>query len=120
AEFVLEQKSLELYRANQELKRAQEDLEARVIQRTSELERANRELSAAKTAAEAAARAKGAFLANMSHEIRTPLNAILGFSDLLRRGAADGDPAKLEEFLQAIYSSGQHLLSLINDILDLS
>jgi signal transduction histidine kinase/HPt (histidine-containing phosphotransfer) domain-containing protein/ActR/RegA family two-component response regulator len=71
-------------------------------------------------ATEAANRAKSQFLANMSHEIRTPLNAILGFSDLLLKGAEGDDPVERREYLETIYSSSQHLLDLINDILDLS
>ena len=72
----------------------------------------------AKNAAEAANRTKSAFLANMSHEIRTPLNGILGFADVLRAG--DAGPEQTEEYLDTIRSSGDHLLELINDILDLS
>ena len=83
--------------------------------------RAAAELIDARAAAEAANRAKSEFLANMSHEIRTPLTAILGYSDLLRE---DGDMARApEQRLQAIdtiQSAGQHLLTIINDILDLS
>ena len=76
------------------------------------------ELTAAKEAAEASDRAKSAFLAHMSHEIRTPLNGILGFADLLRAGDADAE--RSAEYLDTIRSSGDHLLGLINDILDLS
>jgi PAS domain S-box-containing protein len=74
------------------------------------------ELNAAKAAAEAANRAKSAFLANMSHEIRTPLNAILGLTHLLR---AEATPAQ-EDRLGKIDAAGKHLLSILNDLLDLS
>jgi PAS domain S-box-containing protein len=76
-------------------------------------------LRAAKEAAEFANRAKSAFLANMSHEIRTPLNAILGFTDN-RVNDVDGDCEQRREHLQTVHDSGQHLLALIDDVLDLS
>jgi signal transduction histidine kinase/CheY-like chemotaxis protein len=79
--------------------------------------RAEAELLRAKETALAANGAKSEFLANMSHEIRTPMNAILGFSDLLNRSSLD---SKQRGHLQAITSSGKTLLTLINDILDLS
>lgn len=78
---------------------------------------AEEELIKAKEAAEAANRSKSDFLSNMSHEIRTPMNAILGFSDILQMENLDSEHKK---FVQAIQSSGQALLALINDILDLS
>jgi len=69
---------------------------------------------------EAASRHKSEFLANMSHELRTPLNAIIGFSEVLNERMFGELNEKQEEYLKDIYASGQHLLSLINDILDLS
>jgi signal transduction histidine kinase len=78
-----------------------------------ELESANRELGAA-------SRHKSEFLANMSHELRTPLNAVIGFSEVLLQRMFGELNSKQDEYLKDIYASGQHLLSLINDILDLS
>jgi two-component system, NtrC family, sensor kinase len=69
---------------------------------------------------EAASRHKSEFLANMSHELRTPLNAVIGFSEVLLQRMFGELTDKQEEYLKDIYASGQHLLSLINDILDLS
>ncbi len=77
------------------------------------------ELRKSRDAADEANRTKSDFLARMSHEIRTPMNAILGFTDVLRRGYEDSEAERME-FLNTIHSSGQHLLELINDILDLS
>ena len=74
----------------------------------------------AKEAAEAASKVKSEFLANMSHELRTPLNAIIGFSDVMRSRLFGPMHARYEEYATLINESGQHLLSLITDILDLS
>ena len=84
----------------------------------TERKRLEEELAIAKTAAESASQAKSAFLANMSHEIRTPMNAILGFSQLMLREAAL-TPGQRQN-LDTINRSGEHLLALINDILEMS
>ena len=81
-------------------------LEQKVFEKTFELERANRH--------------KSEFLANMSHELRTPLNAVIGFSDALKEQYFGALNDKQKEYVKDINDSGQHLLSLINDILDLS
>ena len=88
-------------------------LGANVNRMNDELQRLYREL-------EAASRHKSEFLANMSHELRTPLNAILGFSQVLREEMFGEVNEKQKEYLEDILSSGNHLLSLINDVLDLS
>ena len=85
----------------------------------TQLEENKIELSKAKQTAEAANQAKSDFLANMSHDIRTPMNAILGFTELLKRGYGRNE-ADARKYLETIHSSGKHLLELINDILDLS
>ncbi len=77
-------------------------------------------ISAYADAAQEANQAKSDFLANMSHELRTPLNAIIGFSEVLKEGQAGELSVKQREYCADIYESGQHLLALINDILDLS
>ncbi|HMH64627.1 MAG TPA: MHYT domain-containing protein [Rhizomicrobium sp.] len=85
------------------------------------LEKTSTDLAAALEAAEAASKSKSAFLASMSHELRTPLNAVLGFSETIQMETFGplGSP-RYKEYLGNIYDSGAHLLSLINDILDIS
>lgn len=100
-----------------ELKRNNEQLEERVLERTAELQKEVKERQKAEAAAQQASQAKSEFLANMSHEIRTPMNAILGFSEIL---AAKIQDPRHREYIQAVHSSGKSLLSLINDVLDLS
>ncbi len=89
-----------------------------LVERARYLEQAKRSADQAKEAADSANRAKSLFLANMSHEIRTPMNAILGYSQILQR-AADM-PADHRGAVETIARSGDHLLALINDVLDLS
>jgi PAS domain S-box-containing protein len=78
------------------------------------------ELVAQREKAEGANRAKSAFLASMSHELRTPLNAIIGFADALAKGYLGELGARQQEYIGDIRSSGEHLLKLVNDLLDLS
>jgi signal transduction histidine kinase len=86
----------------------------------TELAASNREIAEKSQQLEVASQHKSEFLANMSHELRTPLNAVIGFSEVLLQRMFGELNAKQDEYLQDIYASGQHLLSLINDILDLS
>jgi signal transduction histidine kinase len=114
--FLKEERSLidtvaEMLGNHLESRRSRQELERLVETRTEELR-------AARDAAQQASRAKGEFLANMSHEIRTPLNAILGYGQLLLR--EDGLGPEQRKKLEAIRGSGDHLLALINDILDMS
>jgi PAS domain S-box-containing protein len=90
------------------------------IMDVTERKRVQEELVAAIDAAEDASRAKSAFLANMSHELRTPLNAIIGYSEMLQEEAKERDLKDFVPDLQKIHGSGRHLLTLINDILDVS
>ena len=98
----------------QELQETNAVLEEEIVERT----RVEQELILAKAEADRANRAKSSFLANMSHEIRTPMNSILGFSELLLRD--NSLSAQQRQYLDNINRSGEHLLALINDILDLS
>jgi len=97
-----------------------QSLERKVEERTRELQQALTELARKGRQLEVASKHKSEFLANMSHELRTPLNAIIGFSQVLRQRLFGPINEKQEEYLDDILSSGNHLLDLINDVLDLS
>ena len=86
----------------------------------ADLNRMSEQLGRAHRELEAVSRHKSEFLANMSHELRTPLNAIIGFSEVLKDGLFGAMEPKQDEYVKDIHTSGHHLLSLINDILDLS
>jgi PAS domain S-box-containing protein len=103
----------EIRNAQDEIRKLNQDLERRVAERTEELE-------IAKERAESADRLKSAFLATMSHELRTPLNSIIGFTGILMKGIAG--PLNEEQLKQLGMAKGsaQHLLELINDVLDIS
>ena len=103
--------------AEAEIRQLNASLEERVRQRTADLEITNQLLIQAKLQAEAATIAKSAFLANMSHEIRTPMNGIIGMANVMRR---EGVTPQQEKRLDVIDASAQHLLSVINDVLDIS
>ncbi len=96
-----------------QLRESYANLERKVDERTRELAGANARLAVA-------SQHKSEFLANMSHELRTPLNAIIGFSEVLLQGIFGQINEKQQEYLRDVLASGQHLLALINDILDLS
>lgn len=110
--------------SRKQLEKYQDNLENLVAEQTRDLVRANRqmqeyteELEDARELAEEANRTKSDFLANMSHEIRTPMNAVLGMSNLLMEADLNKEH---QEWVKAIYSSGENLLKIINDVIDIS
>jgi len=114
-------------RSETDLRKAHDQLELRVRERTAELQTAKDSLEAysqnllrAKEELERAAKFKDQFLSTMSHELRTPLNAVLGFSDLLTEERYGPLNERQQRYVKHIHTGGKHLLTLINDILDLS
>jgi signal transduction histidine kinase len=113
-ELELEAKNKEIASQNQEYAEVNEELQLSL----QELRETNVQLEEAKEKAEESDRLKSAFLANMSHEIRTPMNSILGFSDLLTQHNLSDE--KRRKFSKLVNNSGEQLMRLINDIIDIS
>mgnify|MGYP003998244899 FL=1 len=99
---------------------ANSKLENRVKERTYSLEEANRKLATAKEIAETANKAKSTFLSKMSHELRTPIHAILGFTQLLQLDQKNPLADYQQKNMESVYSAGNHILELINEVLDIS
>ena len=118
AAVTQQQSSARLFRQEQENLRRQEEMNRRLEETNAMLARSKETAEQAFQIAEEANRAKSSFLSNMSHDIRTPMNAIVGFSALLARDAEN--PDKVREYTKKITASSQHLLGLINDVLDIS
>jgi PAS domain S-box-containing protein len=117
---VIAQDITERKHAEDEILRLNTGLEERVQERTEECQIRNEELSATNLKLEEATRAKSDFLASMSHELRTPLNSIIGFSGIMLQGLAGDLTPEQSKQLGMINNSGQHLLELINQVLDLT
>lgn len=132
AAVIRQRNSSRLFRQEQANLRRQEEMNSRLEESNTKLEESNSKLEESNAMlersresaeqafqiAEEANRAKSSFLSNMSHDIRTPMNAVIGFATLLARDA--DNPDKVREYTKKITSSSQHLLGLINDILDIS
>src|SRR4029079_8241849 len=112
--------ALEKARLYEQLKQASVELERKVQEATAELAQQNELLRRQHIALEQASALKSQFLANMSHEVRTPLNAILGYTHMLLHGVTGPVSDQQRKSLTRIDSNSQHLLALINDILDIT
>src|SRR6266446_2515328 len=112
--------AIEKGRLYEQLKAASEQLEEKVREATAELVRRNELLQRQHLALEQASQLKSQFLANMSHEFRTPLNAILGYTSMLLQGVSGDMPSAQRNKMLRVDSNARHLLSIINDILDIS
>ena len=119
-ETMVDEKTKDLQKTNTALATTVQDLEQtreQLEEQSVELQETNRQLRQSKEAADTASRAKSDFLANMSHEIRTPMNAIIGLTDLLFKSTLT---SKQTRYLKKIRESSDHLLEIINDLLDFS
>ena len=112
--------AIENARLYEELRQAAIQLEAKVEGRTRELQAVNAQLQEALRRVEEVSHHKSEFLANMSHELRTPLNSVIGFSEVLLDQTVGPLHEKQKRYISHIHTSGKHLLTLIDDILDLS
>lgn len=117
AERIIEQKALELYLANEQLKEINKNQEQVIEDRTRDIERQKEELIISKKIAEDATKAKSDFLSNMTHELRTPLNGVIGLTELALNEEIS-DPVR--ELIENIVFSAHHLSEVINEILDFS
>src|SRR5205085_8205986 len=106
--------------AESEIRRLNEELEKRVLERTSQVGEANSRLAKQNEELARATRMKSEFLARMSHDLRTPLNSILGFSDLLTEESEGPLGETYNDYVEHVKEGSQHLLALVNEILDLS
>jgi PAS domain S-box-containing protein len=113
-------KEMQAQRSLEESEQRLRESNARLQELTRRLEERNQEYQTALRQAQSSDVAKSLFLANMSHELRTPLNAVIGFSDLIRKTIDLLGREKLLEYIEDIHVSGNHLLSLVNDVLDVS